>query len=159
MADAESGDVLCHRLHREEGALSIGWDRPMAIPDAEVRVGGRGLVPAPTCFARGAITTIDNAALFWISYPARGRATMTGNLRPPPSQPGLQRLLGVPRAGLLTLLAEPASTTELARRLGVSASAVSQHLAVLSAARLVTSARHGRTVLCARSPLGDELCR
>ncbi|WP_433887441.1 ArsR/SmtB family transcription factor [Streptomyces sp. CA-111067] len=150
---------LCHRLHWEEGALSIVWDRPMAIPDAEVHVGGRGLVLAPTCFARGAITTIDNAALPWISYPARGRATMTENLRPPPSQPALQRLLGVPRAGLLTLLAEPASTTELARRLGVSASAVSQHLAVLSAARLVTSARHGRMVLYARSPLGDELCR
>jgi hypothetical protein len=37
-------------------------------------------------------------------------------------------------------------------------STVSQHLAVLHAARLTTRARHGRMVLYARSPLGDELC-
>jgi DNA-binding transcriptional ArsR family regulator len=56
------------------------------------------------------------------------------------------------------MLSEPVSTTELARRLGVTPGAVSQHLAVLSAALLTTRARHGRMVLYARSRLGDELC-
>lgn len=156
-ADGLFGE-LSNRLHWTEGVLTIRWDRPMLLPDAEVHVAGRGLVLAPTCFARGAVTTIDANALPWISYPARGRATMTENLDPPPSGPALEALLGRPRARLLTLLAEPASTTELAHRLHVSPSAVSQHLAVLHAARLTTRARHGRMVLYARSPLGDELC-
>jgi DNA-binding transcriptional ArsR family regulator len=156
-ADGLFGD-LTHRLHWTDGALTIHWDRPMDLPDAEVHVAGRGLVLAPTCFSHGAITTIDKDAPPWISYPARGRATMAETLHPPPHGPALERLLGLPRARLLTLLAEPASTTELAHRLGVTPSAVSQHLAVLVAARLATRARHGRMVLYARSTLGDEVC-
>ncbi|MEU8837319.1 metalloregulator ArsR/SmtB family transcription factor [Streptomyces sp900116325] len=150
---------LSPRLHWSEGTLTIRWDRPKNMPDAEIHVDGRGMVLTPTCFARGAITTLDKGALPWISYPARGRATMAENLDLPPSGPALERLLGRPRARLLTLLAEPASTTELARRLNVTPSAVSQHLAVLSAARLITRARQGRTVLYGRSTLGDQLCR
>ncbi|GAB2886825.1 hypothetical protein GCM10027074_64120 [Streptomyces deserti] len=46
---------------------------------------------------------------------------------------------------------------ELARRLGVTPSAVSQHLRVLHAAGLVTRTRDGRHVLYRRSPLGDQL--
>ena len=149
---------LSNRLLWEEGVLTVRLDGASSIPDTEVLVDGRGLVLSPTCFARGAITAIDHRALPLISYPARGRATMTENLGPPPSGPALARLLGLPRARLLTLLAEPASTTELARRLGVTPGAVSQHLAVLTAARLTTRARHGRMVLYGRSPLGDELC-
>ena len=150
---------LCHRLRWTDGTLTIQWKHSIGVPDAEVQVGGRGLVLAPTCFAHGAITTIDQDASPWISYPARGRATMTENLDPLPHGPALERLLGRARARLLTLLAEPASTTELARRLNVTPGAVSQHLSVLSAAGLTSRARHGRTVLYARSPLGDELCR
>ncbi|WP_256090514.1 ArsR/SmtB family transcription factor [Actinacidiphila rubida] len=56
------------------------------------------------------------------------------------------------------MLDEPASTTELARRLDVTPGAVSQHLRVLLEARLLNRARHGRMVLYARSALGDALC-
>jgi DNA-binding transcriptional ArsR family regulator len=66
-------------------------------------------------------------------------------------------LIGAPRARLLGLLAEPLATIEIARRLRVTPSAVSQHLKVLRAAGLVTRARAGRQVLYARSPLGDQL--
>jgi DNA-binding transcriptional ArsR family regulator len=66
-------------------------------------------------------------------------------------------LLGAPRARLLILLDRPASTTELAHRLVVSPSAVSQHLRVLRAAGLLSKARSGRSVLYLRSPLGDQL--
>ncbi|MGW1873749.1 ArsR/SmtB family transcription factor [Streptomyces sp. NPDC001975] len=54
-------------------------------------------------------------------------------------------------------LAQPAGTTELAQRLGVSPGTVSQHLGVLHRAGLVTRARHGHLVLYLRSPLGDQL--
>lgn len=69
----------------------------------------------------------------------------------------LVRLLGAPRAKLLMLLSEPASTTELASRLGVTPGAVSQHLRVLSEAGLTARARHGRLVLYSRSALGGAL--
>lgn len=66
-------------------------------------------------------------------------------------------MLGRVRAGLLTVLGEPASGSELAIRMGVSAPAVNQHLRALHAAGLLTSARHGRHVLYTRSELGDRL--
>ena len=46
---------------------------------------------------------------------------------------------------------------ELARRLRVTPSAVSQHLRVLHATGLVTRARDGRQVLYRRSGLADRL--
>ncbi len=76
----------------------------------------------------------------------------------PPPDSALVALIGPPRARLLTLLREPASTTELARRLGVSASAVSQHLR--GAARRPAgqpARRAGRSVLYLRSELADAL--
>ncbi|MET9388236.1 helix-turn-helix domain-containing protein [Streptomyces sp. NPDC002928] len=66
-------------------------------------------------------------------------------------------MLGRTRARVLTLLSEPASTTELVHRLGVSPGTVSQHLGVLHRAGLVTRARHGHLVLYLRTPLGDQL--
>ncbi|MEU2396258.1 metalloregulator ArsR/SmtB family transcription factor [Streptomyces sp. NPDC007369] len=75
----------------------------------------------------------------------------------PGAVPALVPLLGAPRARLLGLLAEPLATVELARRLRVTPSAVSQHLRVLYGAGLVTRARHGRQVLYRRSALGEQL--
>ncbi|MER8186738.1 helix-turn-helix domain-containing protein [Kitasatospora sp. NPDC094015] len=144
------------RLLWEEGVLTIR--RSCRHGDVEVEVGRRGLVFLPTCFARGAITSISDHHPPAITYPARGLATLGGPVRPPSVPQALELLVGGPKARLLALLAEPCSTTELARRLGVTPGAVSQHLAVLSATRLVTRARHGRMVLYARSPLGDRLC-
>ncbi|MBY8880006.1 ArsR/SmtB family transcription factor [Actinacidiphila acidipaludis] len=159
-ADALFAD-LSPRLRWRDGELTIRWDQPLTLAREEVDVDGRGLVLVPTCFARGASTSIDPGPAPVITYPARGRATMTENaesMEPAPAGPALRRLLGEPRARLLLLLDEPASTTELARRLHVTPGAVSQHLRVLHDARLVNRARHGRIVLYARSTLGDALC-
>jgi len=145
------------RVSWRDGVLSIGWNRA-PDPGADIDLAGRGLVLAPTLFARGAHTNIDPGPTPILTYPARGRATMAERLDPPPTIRALRRLLGAPRARLLALLDEPASTTELARRLSVTPGAVSQHLAVLLDARLVNRARHGPVVLYARSALGDELC-
>jgi DNA-binding transcriptional ArsR family regulator len=155
-ADALFAD-LARRLRWRDGVLTIRWDQPMALARSHVDVNGRGLVLVPTCFARGAITAIDPGPRPVITYPARGLATMTENLRPPPVFPALRRLLGEPRARLLMLLDEPFSTTELARRLAVTPGAVSQHLRVLHDSGLVTRARHGRVVLYSRTALGDGL--
>ncbi|MFF2750320.1 ArsR/SmtB family transcription factor [Kitasatospora sp. NPDC058048] len=145
---------LDHRLHWENGVLSIS--RNWTDGDVETPVDGRGLVLCPTFFVRGAITMISNDRAPQISYPARGQAGLAGRGTPVPPQ-AVAALVGAPKARLLALLAEPASTTDLAFRLGVTPGAVSQHLSVLAATGLVTRARHGRSVLYRRSPLGDEL--
>jgi DNA-binding transcriptional ArsR family regulator len=69
----------------------------------------------------------------------------------------LAAVLGRGRAQLLTELAAPVSTTELARRTGMSAGGVSQHLTALRAAGLVTTRRQGRMLLSARTDLADAL--
>jgi hypothetical protein len=145
------------RISWADGDLTIRRD--WGNGDADIVVEGRGLMFLPTFFARGAITSIDDGYPPVISYPARGQATMDGGTLPPPTPRALELLVGAPKARLLALLAEPTSTTELARRLDVTPGAVSQHLAVLASTRLVTRARHGRMVLYARSPLGDALCQ
>ncbi|MFF3848879.1 ArsR family transcriptional regulator [Streptomyces sp. NPDC002328] len=128
------------------------------VPWADISVAGRGMVLLPTLFARGAQFLIDPARPPVLIYPARGRATLAEQ-PPPVSDQALVRLLGRARTRLLLLLAEPASTTELAHRLEVTPGAVSQHLAILHDVGLLTRTRHGRTVRYVRSPLGDDLCR
>ncbi|MFJ8045259.1 ArsR/SmtB family transcription factor [Kitasatospora sp. NPDC096147] len=146
---------LDQRLEYADGVLTI--HRDWGDQDADITVAARGLVFTPTCFARGAVTSISPDYPPSIVYPARGQGTMSPVPQPPPAPAALELLLGAPKARLLTLLAEPASTTELAARLGVTPGAVSQHLAVLHATRLVTRTRRGRLVLYARSGLADEL--
>lgn len=106
---------LDHRLRWENGVLSV--DRPWSDLDGEVTVDGRGLVLTPTFFARGAITMISDERAPQIGYPARGQGGMAAE--PAPVTAGaLESLLGAPKSRLLALLAEPASTTDLAYRLG-----------------------------------------
>jgi len=91
-----------------------------------------------------------------VSYPSRG----IGTLWSPPPEPeiaALVDLLGRTRALLLQMLEEPLATVELARRLKVTPSAVSQHLQVLHATGLVTRDRDRRQVLYRRSPTGARL--
>ncbi|MFV5993211.1 ArsR/SmtB family transcription factor [Streptomyces sp. NPDC056231] len=87
-----------------------------------------------------------------VACPVRHRAAVP---RPPSEE--LARLLGPTRAGLLTALARPASTTELARHHFLSPATVSYHLGVLHKSGLVTRARSGRAVLYQRTPAGSRL--
>jgi DNA-binding transcriptional ArsR family regulator len=102
-------------------------------------------------------------------YPARGTATVwEGTAGDGGGQEGTwaggreeaaEALLGVPRVRLLSALRSPATTTALARRLGVTPSAVSQHLAVLHRGGLVDKRRSGRAVLYQSTALGLALLR
>jgi DNA-binding transcriptional ArsR family regulator len=91
-----------------------------------------------------------------LAYPGRGTATLW-EPEPGPDASALTALLGAPRTTVLRLLAEPLPTVELARRLGVTPSAVSQHLRILAATGLVTRARDGRRVLYRRSASAERL--
>lgn len=117
---------------------------------------GEGLTLVPTLFTRGATAPISPDEPPVIMYGARGVGTLW-QTEPHRSPRALAGLVGAPRAGLLTALAAPASSTELSGRLGVTTSAVNQHLRALRDTGLLTSARHGRSVLYLRSELGDAL--
>lgn len=69
----------------------------------------------------------------------------------------LAALLGRTRSKLLAALAGSSSTTELGRRLGVSAASVSQHTGVLREAGLITTHRRQNTVQHSLTPLGSAL--
>lgn len=140
----------------------VAWQAPTLSlahsHEADVELAGRGLLLVPTAFAWP-----DTFALYdppWqpaLLYTPSG----IGMLWEPhaagaPSRP-LADLLGTGRARVLAALDGPASTTQLARRLHVSAAGVSGHLRVLAQAGLVHGSREGRLVLYARTELGDAL--
>ncbi|PJE96019.1 transcriptional regulator [Streptomyces carminius] len=91
-----------------------------------------------------------------IVYPARGVGGLWTAAGDGPSG-ALARLLGPSRAAVLTALAEPASTTALAARLGLAPSSVSAHLRTLREAGLLTSYRVRHQVVYERTPLGAAL--
>ncbi|UJB45943.1 ArsR/SmtB family transcription factor [Streptomyces sp. A1-5] len=122
----------------------------------DLAVDGRGVTFTPSLFCDHAVTVVDLDLPPRIWYPARGLATVWHTQTSAP-RTVLADLLGRTRARILTQLAEPASTTDLAHRLALSPATVSQHLGVLHRAGLVTRARHGHLVLYLRSPLGDQL--
>ncbi len=115
-----------------------------------------GLTLVPTLFNRNASTPISPDEPPMIMFGARGIGALW-EAEAPATGGALVGLIGQARARLLTLLGEPASTTELAVRLGVTPTAVNQHLRAMRDAGLLTTARHGRSVLYLRSDLGDRL--
>lgn len=117
---------------------------------------GAGLTLVPTLFTRAASAPISPEEPPMIMYGARGTGTLWQAERHV-ADDALVAVLGRARAGLLTALEQPASSTDLARRLDVTTSAVNQHLRVLRDAGLLTSARSGRSVLYLRSEVGDAL--
>ncbi|MFD7164679.1 ArsR/SmtB family transcription factor [Streptomyces violascens] len=139
----------------DNGRLTLFVHRDLHLA---AEVGGRGFWLVPTLFAQHTISPVGAEERPTIAYPARGVATLW-ETRPPRHAGALASLVGRPKAALLLALAGPASTTELARRLGVTASAVSHHLAVLHRTGLVGRARAGRVVLYARTELGEQLAR
>jgi DNA-binding transcriptional ArsR family regulator len=122
----------------------------------DVDVAGRGLWLMPGLFVPQTITPVSADEPPAVSYLARGVGTLWEAVTPR-GPAALVALLGSARAGLLAGLDAPASTTELARRHGVTPSAISQHLTVLRNAGLVSAARAGRHVLYGRTALGDQL--
>jgi DNA-binding transcriptional ArsR family regulator len=110
-------------------------------------MGPGGLVLLPVVLGPANVLIKDNTTTqATVRYPARGVGTLwTADTRP--ARGGTIRLLGRHRAELLEALRSPATTTDLARVLDVTPSAVSQHLGILRESGLVTGERIGRTVL------------
>lgn len=131
----------------------------IALRDPRTRtvdVAGAGLTLIPSLFTQRASSPVTDDDSPSVIYPVRGAATLW-DPAPVRGSGALADLLGATRAGLLDALHEPASSSELATRYGVSPSAVNQHLRVMHDAGLLTRARHGRSVLYRTSELGEQL--
>ena len=100
-----------------------------------------------------------------VSQPAPGVVTLQfgarglGTVFDPPdhADDAVDGLLGDGRAAVLRLVAEPFTTTALARVMGRSAGTTSRHLTILRDAGLVSARREGRRVLYRQTPLGRAL--
>lgn len=121
-------------------------------------VRGEGLTLVPSVFVVRASTQIDDDLPPTVMYPARGQGAMWSTSSHPDAG-AVRDLLGGTRAALLDALGEPASSTDLALRFGVSTSAVNQHLRVMERSGLLNRTRYGRAVLYYRSDLGEALTR
>ncbi|NSC20021.1 winged helix-turn-helix transcriptional regulator [Streptomyces albus subsp. chlorinus] len=139
-------------LRWKDGVLHID----KMISHFRTTAAGRGLLLVPSVFAHKPAPPVSAEEPPSLVYPSRGVATLWAPA-PTADAAALASLVGAPRARLLALLDEPLPTVELARRLRVTPSAVSQQLRVLHATGLVTRARDGRQVLYRRSELGDRL--
>ncbi|MEW2136299.1 ArsR family transcriptional regulator [Streptomyces sp. NPDC005409] len=141
---------------------SVSWDddalrlerRPAVLSR---QAAGAGLVLIPSVFTGPVpFTRMTPPEPPQLAYPARG----IGALWQPRSAhrtDALAAVLGRSRTRLLAELDSPASTTELARRTGLSPSAVSQYLTALRDAGLVSAHRAGRSVLYARTTVAESL--
>lgn len=129
----------------------------------EVHLRGRGLLLAPSLFADaddlGLYTPWnDDPAL--LIYPVDLDASTGLRLWHRAEEAGdvaLARLLGTTRAAALRVIADGCTTTDLARRLGITPGGASQHATVLREAGLVVSHRHRNTVRHTLTGLGVEL--
>lgn len=139
-----AGDALCVQPTRKEAA--------------DVELAGRGLLLIPAAFIWPTVWPRTDAP--WepaLAYPPPGTADLWAP-RAAPDQ-ALAALIGRRRAGiLLELRRGPASTADLAGRLGVGAGSVSDHLAVLRRAGLVVGSREGRHVVYSPTTEADALC-
>jgi hypothetical protein len=145
-------------LNWEAGTLTLS-DADTDPSVFHVRKGPDGVVLMPCVFAWPDVSVNKATSTQTILlYPARGAA----NVWSPLGEHGVsgtpaEHLLGLSRARLLGALRSPATTTTLARQLGVTPSAVSQHLAFLHRGQLVQRQRRGRAVLYQTNDLGLAL--
>ncbi|MEV5601990.1 helix-turn-helix domain-containing protein [Streptomyces sp. NPDC052299] len=138
----------------------IRWRAPVLEADypvdRDLHLDGRGLLLQPSYFCRGTPVVLRDPLLPPVLvYPVAHRAA------PAFADPGpsLGRLLGQTRSTVLRAIGDGCTTSELARRAGVSLASASQHACVLREAGLVHTLRHGSSVQHTLTPLGGSLLR
>ncbi|MET9571155.1 winged helix-turn-helix domain-containing protein [Streptomyces virginiae] len=130
------------------------WRWPGAAPARDVCLDGRGLVLLPTFHhPEGPLLQDVPGRSAVLTYPAGPGLPPTAG-RAVVQVEALAAVLGRTRLDALRLLAEPHTTTSLARALRVSNATASSHAAALRSAGLATTTRTGRSVTHRRTALG-----
>ncbi|GLY84245.1 transcriptional regulator [Actinoallomurus iriomotensis] len=149
----------------ESFAPMMRWRSPVLEvqhpADRSIHLDGRGLLLIPSYFCwRIPVALADPLLAPTMIYPIAPELRRWDTIEPCPDhviEPTLIRLLGTTRARVLQEARYTRSTTEIGRAVHVSAASVSQHAAVLRAAGLIESRRHGGAVLHSLTTLGRAL--
>ncbi|MGW3102356.1 ArsR/SmtB family transcription factor [Streptomyces sp. NPDC001100] len=140
---------------------SMRWYPPVLhidyVEDRDLYLTGRGLRLVPTYFCwQSPVSMADPELPPTLTYPLHHK-------RPPaparPADASLAALLGRTRAAALRGVASGATTSELARNLGISPATATHHTTVLRDSGLTSSHRVGNIVLHTLTPLGAALLR
>ncbi|MFE4552600.1 ArsR/SmtB family transcription factor [Streptomyces sp. NPDC056785] len=127
------------------------------VEDRDLHLGGRGLRLVPSYFCwQSPISMADDTLRPVLIYPLHTSRPPTATASP---DAPLAALMGGTRAAALRSLALGATTSELARSLGVSPSTATHHTTVLRDAGLIASRRWHNTVLHTLTPLGAAMLR
>ncbi|MFE4592030.1 ArsR/SmtB family transcription factor [Streptomyces laurentii] len=137
----------------------LRWHSPVLEADypvdRDVRLDGRGLLLQPSYFCRGTPVVLRDPTLPPVLvYPITHGESPTVR---PPGLPSLAKLVGHTRSAVLHAIGDGGTTSELARRAGVSLASASQHAGVLREAGLIATLRTGNAVLHTLTPLGAAL--
>lgn len=141
------------RLDWDGSALRLANGKP-----GQWSLDGQSLTLLPAGFAGPRVyplTAGPAGRALW--YPPRGYGQLWAQAAPAEPSAPLAALLGSTRAGVLTLLAVPASTGEVATTLGLSPATASHHLTTLRNAGLVVGERVGHRLRYRRTALGEQL--
>lgn len=186
--DAERAALARRMLDGGTGGLLAGlgptmrWEPPVLYVEypaqqRDLYLDGRGLLLIPSYFCwNNPISLADSRLPPVLAYPLLHDRTMVPLMRGaktsqrhistkgPDGRNGyhgeaLAALLGQTRATILFAAAEGATNGELARAAGVAASSASKHSTALRDAGLLTTSRHGASVLHTLTPLGAALLR
>ncbi|MFC7550550.1 helix-turn-helix domain-containing protein [Plantactinospora sp. GCM10030261] len=157
LAEAGVGGFLPH-LHP-----TVRWIGDRVIVDdpweIDIDLAGRGLALHPGVFVGRRVLwpmLADSTPTGF--YPVRAVGTLWERSVPADGD-ALSRVLGTSRATLLGLVRTPATTSDLARRTGLSIGSVSQHLGALLGAGLVSRSRRGQRVYYRGTEAADVLLR
>ncbi|MFF5292993.1 ArsR/SmtB family transcription factor [Paractinoplanes globisporus] len=138
------------------------WSSPVLEVDTPfeqtIELGGRGLILVPSYFSWGAPDVLRDPLLPPVLvYPVERDPAAFWAAGPAANGGSVAALIGQTRTSVLESIGDGSTTSELARRVGVSAASVSQHTAVLREARLIHTSRAGKAVLHTITPLGAAL--
>ena len=134
---------------------SIDWSYPVltlpCVAQTDFYLHGQGVRLVPTHFQHVPAIADRPGGPFEVYYPARADMERVARVV------RLQPLLGRTRAAVLVTVGSGATTSQIARRLGISVASASEHATVLRNAGLIASRRVRNTVIHTLTPLGAEL--
>jgi DNA-binding transcriptional ArsR family regulator len=136
------------------------WRSPVLEIDVPfeqtLRLDGRGVLLVPSLLSWRAPDFLPGTSLPPVLvYPVDNDPTRSARQRP--GDGSIAALIGVTRTLVLASIGDGRTTSELARRVGVSPALISQHTAVLREAGLIRTSRVGKAVLHTLTPLGAAL--